>query len=244
MSRLWNMVDGEPFFVNPQLLIAGANPRHQTKKGKKSMRRMKTRSRRRGRKNTPRRKTTKRRVHRMRARSVAPRRRRRANPVHRRKSRSRRSRNPKIFGLSLPPLMPVVYAGAGFVAPPAIEGFISGFLPVEFSASTLGKFAIRFGTVLGGTWLVKRFIGANPAMYFGIGGGMYLLTSAIREFAPEASRYLGLGAYTVAGQTAFPIQMGAYTRQLAEGGNGSQGGMNIQHRGGTGTIPTRLRRFQ
>jgi hypothetical protein len=140
--------------------------------------------------------------------------------------------------------MPVVYAGAGFVAPPAVEGFISGLLPLEFSASTIGKFAIRFGTVIGGTWLVKRFVGANPALYFGIGGGMYLLTSAIREFAPDASRYLGLGAYTVAGQTAFPIQMGAYTRQLAEGHNGSQGGMNIQTRGTTGTIPMRMRRFQ
>lgn len=239
MPRLWNIVDGEPFFVNPQLLIAGANPRK--KKGKNSMRRPK--ARRRGRKATPRRRKSTRRVHRMRSRSVAPkRRRRRSNPVHLRRSH-RRKRNPRIMGLDLPPLMPVVYAGAGFVAPPAIEGFISGFLPTELTASTLGKYAIRFGTVIGGTYLVKRFAGANPAMYFGIGGGLYLLTSAIREFAPEASKYLGLGAYTVAGQTAFPIQMGAYTRQLGHG-NGSQGGMNIQSAGGTGTIPMRYRRFQ
>jgi hypothetical protein len=111
----------------------------------------------------------------------------------------------------------------------------------------LGKFAIRFGTVIGGTYLVKRFLGSNPALYFGIGGGMFLLTSAIREFAPDASRFLGLGAYTVAGQTTLPIQMGSYTRQLAAGGNGagySAQGMNIQTQGKTGTIASRYRRFQ
>lgn len=239
MARLWDVVDGEPFFINPQLLIAGTNPRR--KKGKKSMARRISRKRGRGRKNAPRR----RRVSRSRAKVAIynPRRKRsRRNPVHRKARRRGYRRNPALLGFQLPPLMPVVYAGAGFVAPPVVEGFLAGFLPTEFAASTLGKYATRFASVIGGTWLVQRFVGRNAAMYFGIGGGAYILTSAIREFMPGVIP--GLGAYTVAGQTAVPFQLGAYTRQLGQGGEPWAGGMTIQRSGGTGTVPMRLRRFQ
>lgn len=161
--------------------------------------------------------------------------------MNRRRS-TRRRRNPAIMGLQLPPLMPVVYAGAGFITPPAIEGFLAGFLPTEFSSSTIGKYVVRIGSVIGGTWLVNRFLGRNAGTYYGIGGGAYILTSAIREFMPGVIP--GLSAYTVAGQTAMPIQLGAYTRQLGQGGEAFGGGMRFQNAGGTGTVPMRMRRFQ
>jgi hypothetical protein len=146
------------------------------------------------------------------------------------------------MGFQLPPLMPVVYAGAGFVTAPAVEGFLAGFLPTEITSSTIGKYVVRLGSVIGGTWLVRRFLGQNAATYYGIGGGAYILTSAIKEFMPGVIP--GLGAYTVAGQTAVPFQLGAYTKQLGQGGEAFQGGMRFQNAGGTGTVPMRLRRFQ
>ena len=116
--------------------------------------------------------------------ALNPRRRRhRRNPVMNRR-RYRRNPGGKILGLSLPPLQSVLYAGVGFVAVPITEGFLNQFLPLSITSTTLGKYAVRIGSVIGLTWLSKMVLGKNAATMVGIGGGAYVLVSAVKEFAP------------------------------------------------------------
>jgi hypothetical protein len=111
--------------------------------------------------------------------------------------RRRYARNPRrILGFSLPPLQSVLYAGVGFVAVPVTEGFLNQFLPVSITSTTLGKYAVRIGSVIGLTWLGKAVLGKSAAQMIGIGGGAYVLVSAVREFAP--GMIPGLSAYTYA----------------------------------------------
>lgn len=105
----------------------------------------------------------------------------------------RNPRSRKIFGFTLPPLQQVLYAGAGFVAVPVTEGFVNQFLPVSITSTTLGKYAVRIGSVIGLTWLGKMALGKQAATMIGIGGGSYVLVSAVKEFAPGIIP--GLSAY-------------------------------------------------
>src|SRR5262245_42979379 len=173
MSRLWEYDEfGEPWLENgrksnPPLLIVN---RKKSKKGKKSMARRKRYSRRRVR-----------RVNRVRTRKAAPRRRRRrnpwpmagtvaaVNPRRRRRGRKRSNprrhrrssyrRNPALFGISLPPLQSVIYAGVGFVGVPLAEGFLSRMLPISLTGSTVGKYATRIGALRVLSFLSKLCIG-------------------------------------------------------------------------------------
>jgi hypothetical protein len=198
--RLWKRFNGEPFMVNPRLGILGLglNPGRK-KRGKKTMarRRSKTRSAR-VKMEYVRSFQKNRRRHRRNPYPVAgvainPRRRRRSFPIMNR--RRRYQSNPRrILGLSLPPLQSVLYAGVGFVAVPVTEGFINQFLPLSITATTLGKYAVRIGSVIGLTWLSKMVLGKNAATMVGIGGGAYVLVSAVKEFAPGIIP--GLSAYT------------------------------------------------
>jgi hypothetical protein len=201
-GRLWNYFDGEPFLDNPPLAIV-SNPK---KKGKTTHM---AKPKRKGRKNRPmpaglRRYWAK---HRRKARKN-PRRPRRnafpiggvavaANPKHRhsRRSHARRNprrhvrrhyrRNPAVLGIELPPLQSVLYAGAGFIVPPYIEGMLMPYLPISMATSTVGKYAVRIASVLGLSWLAKQVIGAQEAKMVAIGGGAYVLTTAVAEFAPD-----------------------------------------------------------
>lgn len=194
--RLWNFYDGEPFLENPHLTVV--NPRR--KKGKKTMAVRK------------RRRTTRRPTRRRRRRNAYPvgglvtnprRRRRRASRVASRRRSSYR-RNPQVMGLSIPPLSDIAFAGAGFIAPPMVEGFVNQYLPVELTTNTLGRYAVRIGSVLFLSWATKQVIGAHEAKMVAIGGGAYVATSAIAEFMPDMVP--GMGAYT----TAAP-SLGSYT---------------------------------
>lgn len=98
------------------------------------------------------------------------------------------------MGFKLPPLQQVLYAGVGFVAVPVTEGFVNQFLPVSITGTTLGKYAVRIASVIGLTWLGKAVFGKNAATMIGIGGGAYVLVSAVKEFAPGVIP--GLSAYT------------------------------------------------
>lgn len=133
--------------------------------------------------------------------ALNPRRRRRhrRNPQMNRRRRYRR--NPSIMGFKLPPLQQVLYAGVGFVAVPVTEGFLNQFLPLSITSTTLGKYAVRIGSVIGLTWLGKAMLGKNAATMIGIGGGAYVLVSAVKEFAP--GMIPGLSAYTVPGMGAY-----------------------------------------
>lgn len=207
MARLWSYVNGEPFMINPRVGIL--NPK---KRGSK----MAYRKRKRATVGSVRRKrTTKRRRNSWmtggRVVPVAnPRRRRRSTrrSVRRARRRSTVLRNPRLFGVSLPPLSNVIYGGIGFAAPPMVEGFLSRFLPAELSASTLGKYAIRIGSVLGLGWAARQFIGVRESNSVMIGGTIYVAVSAVQEFAPGMlpgmGAYVPLGAYVPALGSAEP----------------------------------------
>lgn len=132
----------------------------------------------------------------------------RRNPVRRYHRRYRR--NPPLFGgnrilgLSFTEL---AYTGIGFVAPPMIEGAVSGFLPDALKTSSIGKYAVKAGIVAGTSLIGSKFLGREAGKYLAIGGAVYLLANAIVEFAPQI--FSGFSATTmVAGPTFRPALRG------------------------------------
>lgn len=211
-KRLWNYFNGEPFLVNPHLAVFSPNP----KKGKSKMAARKRRTTRRVRRTSRRR--SRRNPYPVAGIALNPRRRRRAKSTHRRRTRRsvvrlnprrRYRRNPvsrrgiNILGISLPPLQSVIFAGVGFIAPPVVEGFLSQWLPAEIQTSTIGKYAIKIGSVLALSFGVKQLLGNEQAKMVAIGGGAYILHSAINDFAPGILP-AGIGAYVQ------PNSLGAY----------------------------------
>jgi hypothetical protein len=131
------------------------------------------------------------------SRRAAPRRNFYANPRRRRHAR----RNPpalfsgnKILGLSMKEML---YAGIGFVAPPAIEGFAKGFLPTSITSTKLGKYALKAGTVALLSIAGSKFINREAGKYIAIGGATYLLANVVVDFLPAL--FGGFGAYPSAG---------------------------------------------
>lgn len=107
------------------------------------------------------------------------------------------------MGVSLPPLNKVLFAGIGFFAPPVVEGFLGQFLPTSLTTSTIGKYATRILSVIGLSYAVRKFVGTEEGNMVAIGGGVYVVSSALREFAPGVVP--GLGSYVPARSS-----MGAY----------------------------------
>jgi len=161
---------------------------------------------------------------------------------HRRK-RSGYRRNPALLGISLPPLQSVLYVGMGFVGVPMMEGFLSRFLPITLTGSTIGKYATRIASVLGLSFLTKMVLGAGEAKMVAIGGGAYVLTTAVTEFAP------GLIPATSAPLQAYRRStLGAYksptVRQLGAPAWGAQNTARSAGGGGANIVAQRFRRFQ
>lgn len=256
MARLWKRFNGEPFMINPHLGVLGLNPKTSRRRkaatvAKKNGRAHMAwvRSFQKGKKNAP---ARKRRRARRNPWPVAglvanPRRKRaRRNPAahhhhHRRHHHYRR--NPSVMGFSLPPLQSVLYAGVGFAGTPIAEGFLSGFLPAAITQNTIGRYAVKIGTVIGLTYAAKAIVGREAAKMVGIGGGAYLLISAVKEFAPGVIP--GLGAYVPANRS-----LGAYTpARRSAGGLGAPafGARNTAGFAGSGAsnvVASRFRRFQ
>jgi hypothetical protein len=145
---------------------------------------------------------------------------------------------------SLPPLQSVLYGGVGFAGTPFLEGFLVPYLPTAITSNTVGKYATRIAVVLGLTFLAKSLLGREPAKMVGVGGGMYVAVSAVREFAPDVARRIGLAGYTAypglnAYTSAGPVvQLAAYTNNKRTlGGGGS-------FVGSTQVVASRFRRFQ
>lgn len=164
-------------------------------------------------------------------------------------------RNPSIMGFQLPQISSVLYVGAGLLGTPAAEGFISGFLPASITGSTIGKYAVKLGTVLGLTFLVKALMGNEKAKLVGIGGGAYIFVSAFKDFAPASIRaYIpGMGAYPVAGPTLSAYgganKLAAYGQSTGRNYTGmgapNFGAQNSPFTsGGTNIVAARFRRFQ
>lgn len=246
--KLWEYDEfGEPWLengcANPPLMIVN-------KKGTKStMARTKyanRKSRSRGRKAAPRRVNRKRRTRRNpwpmagTVAAVNPRRRRRGRKNSPRRRRGYR-RNSAILGISLPPIQAVIYAGVGFVGVPIVEGFLSRMLPVSLVGSTIGRYATRIGAVLGLSYIAKMVLGASESKMVAIGGGAYVLTTAVSEFAPGLIPASGMAAYR-------PATLGAYAqstrRSLGAPAFGAQNTARSASGGAANIVATRFRRFQ
>lgn len=190
---------------NPQLGILSmtGNPR---KKGKKMARRKRSRkgkmpaglarywaSHRRGKRAAPKRRRTRR------ARknwlspgvvaAVNPRRRRRArrNPVsHHRRKHYRR--NPAFLGIEMPEVKTILFAGVGFVGPSFVTAQLNSFVPSLVSQvqsmGVAGKYILKIGSVIGLTYLVKRFVGSREGSYVAMGGALNVGMSLVNDFAP------------------------------------------------------------
>lgn len=169
------------------------------------------------------------------------RRRSRGNP----KRRHHYRRNPAILGITLPPIQAVIYAGVGFVGVPVVEGFLVRMLPISLTGSTIGKYATRIGAVLGLSFIAKMVLGPSESRMVAIGGGAYVLTSAITEFAPGLIPATAVSAYR-------PSTLGAYRSANAGSGLGKLGApawgaqntVRSAGAGGANIVASRFRRFQ
>jgi hypothetical protein len=189
--------------------------------------------------------------------SMNPRRRRgRRNSPRRRHRRHGRRNALRVFGFSLPPLQSVAFGALGYVGTPMVEGFLSSVLPVSITGTTIGKYATRIASVLGLTWITKMTLGGGRAMMVSIGGGMYVATTAIKEFAsgmlpaqaaaalPSVAYYAPptLRAYVT--PTSSPFHA---VHQMSGLGAPNYGAMNTVRTapfGGARIVGQRFRRFQ
>jgi hypothetical protein len=243
LAKLWDFFDGEPFMENPHIAVFG-NPRKahktKTKKGTKmAFKRSKSRNpkrhsrRSRARRNFPAaglmfnpRRRTKSRAKRF---SVSLNRRRRSY-AHNPKRRHHRRRNPAIMGVALPPLTMIAWGAGGFIAPPMVEGFVNKFLPVSVTGSTLGRYAVKIGSVLALTYLTKMVLSNKEAFPVALGGSLYVVVSAVNEFAPQLT-----GATTTATAAYRGGMINAYRNGMIA--TGVPSGMGAYNKGVSGAIP-------
>jgi hypothetical protein len=128
--------------------------------------------------------------------------RRRANP-HR---RHHRRRNPGLFSMAgIPPVKSVLFAGLGFAGPSLVSGFLISTFPSIMQQTTnlgvAGKYIVKIGSILGLSWLTRRFVGSNEAHMVMIGGGANIALSLVNDFAPGMLPANPLGMYL---PTIFP----------------------------------------
>jgi len=205
MAKLWDYYDGEPFMENPHLAVIG-NPFKVgsiIERKKQGFRKISQRKgskvmayKRRGKKNSPRRRKYRRNPIPGGGLMLNPRRRRR-NPrtYHMKKTRRgtyaynprrrRARRNPAVLGVALPPINMIAWGAGGFVGTPMVESYLTRFLPAELTTNVLGRYAVKIGTVLGLTYLAKHVLSAKEAFPIALGGSLYVVTSAINEFIPQ-----------------------------------------------------------
>jgi hypothetical protein len=161
----------------------------------------------------------------------------------------RPERTVNILGISLPPLETVLYTGVGVVVSPITESFIARFLPLELTTSLVGRYAVRIASVLGLAWAAKVILGPNEAKAVGVGGGTYVLVSAIKDFAPGVipglSSYPRMASYP-RGLNGYQASTGAAYRPLGfqRLGQPRSWGSPLNVSGhGSATAQTRFNRF-
>lgn len=134
----------------------------------------------------------------------------------------------RIMGIGLPNMTSLAYAGAGFLAPPFLEGFVLPYLPAGIVSNPVGKYAFKIGSVLGVTYLAGRFLGRGAARSVAMGGGLYILASAVLEFAPSLMApgtpvVSGLNSYVSAGSTRMIAGGRGMRAYVASSGRSFQG---------------------
>lgn len=233
---LWDVIDGERWLENPQLIIA--NPTRKRKPMAKRVRR------RRGRKSAaPRRRRTRRnytaagmtnpprrrrRSRRRRSYGLNPRRRRRYYSRNRRRTVRRYRRNPagavSLMGFSLPPLDAVLFTGAGFLIPPIVTSYAMQYLPATWRTSKAAYYGVKAASVLVPSMIVKRFISRRAGNLMLIGGAASFVIDLVREFAPTLlPATAGIGAQPFLGNG-----VGFYERMPRSAGMGRYASMPVR----------------
>lgn len=202
---LVNYYGGEPWFDNPALVLAN---RRKTKMRK---------NRRRGRRRSSRRAHARSNFYTAGATVNRPRRRRRARhnasawPNRRRRStktfRRRHYRsNPQLMGFTLPPFDVVAWSAAGLIAPGMVSGWIMPMVPDTWKKNADGTpnqltiFAIKGASVLLPSMLVRSFVSKRGGNIMLVAGAASLVLQALKTFAPEFSKQIGLGYQPLLGE--------------------------------------------
>jgi hypothetical protein len=121
----------------------------------------------------------------------------------------------------------IAWGAGGFIATPMVERFVNSFLPTSVTTTTLGRYAVKIGSALGLTWLVKAVLGNKEAFPVAMGGSLYVVVSAVNEFAPQltgatttaTAAYRGgmINAYRGGMiETGVPTGMNGYTKGLGQ----------------------------
>ena len=226
MAKLWEFYDGEPWMDNPHVAIIG-NPKRNSTKGKTMAKKS---YRHKARRSNPKR-------HRRAARrnpfpvaglTFNPRRKhRKSNPKRRHSYKMRNPRrksyrrNPAFLGVALPPLTMIAWGAGGFIATPMLERTINSFMPASVTGSTLGRYAVKIGSALALTFLTKTVLGNKEAFPVAMGGSLYVVVSAVNEFAPQltGSTSTATSAYRSGQINAYrggmiPTGIGSYARSM------------------------------
>jgi hypothetical protein len=189
-KSLWKDFDGEPFLINPHLIVANSPKKGRTMAHARKRSRMPAALRKywaKHRKNRPKSRSRPRRNYPVPGFVANPRRKRRKRAYGSLRHYARRARhNPPemtVMGLSIPPLTLTVAGTVGFALPAVLETYIMPMLPASIQGASWAKWLVRGGIVIGGGMLARRF---NRAMgtAFLIGGGIYMLLQVVKEFAP------------------------------------------------------------
>lgn len=208
--KLWKKFDGEPYLINPHLVMLNPRKRSNSKRRLSAMAKMRNRL---GQfvKRTRKAASNPKRHKKSYARAAS-------NPVRKQKRTYKRNayfgnprprrhykRNPGMFaggsilGMSL---KEIGFAGAGFIAPPAIEGLIKGMLPTALTSNAFGRYAVKGGIVAGVSLLGGKFLGREAGKYLAIGGVTYLVANIVVDFVPQL--FSGFSGYMNPGQSFAP----------------------------------------
>lgn len=113
----------------------------------------------------------------------------RSNPRRRRRRVYRRRnaylRNPRLLGFELPNLRDSIAAAAGFLFPPVIENLLAPYLPSILTTNLAGRWATRIGAVAAAGAGIRKFVGPREGNLALIGGGVWLVSTAVNEFMPN-----------------------------------------------------------
>lgn len=221
-TSLWGYYSGEPFMENPHIAILNPTGRGRSGKSNARFRKVKTMAKRRNTRSKAYMAWV--RSHRKKKNTRA-----RRNPwpmagmvVNSRRKVSRRKsyrRNPSLTAglVSFPPLKQILFAGVGFAGTPVVEGFVNQYVPASITGNTLGKYAVKIGSAILLAFAVKKVVGPEEGKMVAIGGGAYVLTSAVAEFAPGVIP--GLSAYVQPTMLSSYVEGSAPTYGMLGNGN-------------------------
>lgn len=199
-SKLVEYHGGEPWFDNPQLILANGK-----RKGKRMARRA-SRNRRRG--GRPRSNfysagalagNPHKRRHRGRGRKSG-------FAMNRRHRRRHYRSNPQLLGMTLPPFDVVAWSAAGLIAPGMVAGWIMPMIPADWKTNADGtpnqitNFAVKAGSVLIPSLLVRQLVSQRGGNIMLVAGAASLVLQAIKTFAPSFATQIGLGYQPMLGE--------------------------------------------